>query len=57
MRCLKRSCQCLRDREGRVLIEKMIRCGFVKLALPVASPLNIIPALPGPTVRVDATFP
>jgi hypothetical protein len=47
----------LRDREGRVLIEKRIRYGVVKLALPVARPLNIIPALPGPTVRVDAIFP
>ena len=47
----------MRDKEGRVLIEKMIRYGFVKLALPVASPLSIIPALRGPTVRVDAIFP
>ena len=47
----------MRDREGRALIEKMVRYDFVKLALPIASPLNIIPALPGPTVRVDAIFP
>ncbi len=28
-----------------------------QLAAPVANPLNTIPALPGPTARVDAIFP